>query len=110
LSNVTEANVCPDTLRCSDIFKEEENLCVRLAEPRPVGGYMDPQGLRKFDNFMEALLAMTIHMSGDGGMQDLPQAINDGRRHAGPRGRSAARRPAREIGGRRAAPPCFFSC
>eukprot|EP01052_Picozoa_sp_SAG31_P028110 SAG31_NODE_2685_length_5256_cov_2.839442_3_plen_1432_part_01 len=67
---------CPSTLQCAS---EGETRCAELASPRQIGGYMDPEGLRNFDNFLTSLMSMAVHMSADGGMQDMPQALADAR-------------------------------
>ena len=69
--NGTDTFHCPVTLQCA----EDANMCAKLHVPRAIGGYMDPEGMRGFDNIFAALMTMVVHMSGDGGMQDLPQAI-----------------------------------
>ena len=69
---------CPVTLQCAASADAKiVDSCAKFASPRPIGGYMDPQGLRSFDNFLSALISMVVHMSADGGMQDYPQALQD---------------------------------
>lgn len=69
---------CPSTLQCTtEQLGEGHAFCKEFSSPRQVGGYMDPLGKRNFDNIFSSMISMVVHMSSDGGMQDMPQALQD---------------------------------
>ena len=92
---------CPTTLKCYSERKTERNnegiqvgrspdltgweydkpiMCVeKIKDGKPVymGVGEDEYGTRSFDHVFQAFYSVFIHMSGDNGMQDLPNALFD---------------------------------
>ena len=77
-----ESWVCPISLQGSQpegqaaiCGEGEDSLCFQLNPPRALGA--DETGTRGFDSVPQAFMSMLVHMSGDGGMNEIPAALLD---------------------------------
>lgn len=69
---------CPNAVDCSKSADAAElTWCSAIAPPRFIRS--EAFGFTGFDNFVQAMLTMFVQMTGDGGMQDIPLALE----HAG---------------------------
>lgn len=73
-TNSTELFACPKTLACAKTARDNGDL-VQCIERDVLGVGEDETGSRSFDNFLSAFYTMFILLSGDNGMQDLPNAL-----------------------------------
>eukprot|EP01043_Picozoa_sp_COSAG02_P024531 COSAG02_NODE_1343_length_13161_cov_12.669959_1_plen_3095_part_00 len=73
-ANSTELLLCPNSLTCAK-NAQHDGTFVRCIERNVLEVGEDEMGTRSFDNFFSAFYTMFILLSGDNGMQDLPNAL-----------------------------------
>jgi hypothetical protein len=73
-TNTTKLEVCPQSLNCATAAKEAGTF-IRCIERDVLEVGEDGYGTRSFDNFFSAFYTMFILLSGDNGMQDIPNAM-----------------------------------
>eukprot|EP01043_Picozoa_sp_COSAG02_P017725 COSAG02_NODE_810_length_16920_cov_466.145286_3_plen_3115_part_00 len=73
-TNSTMLLLCPHSLTCAK-DAQDDNIFVRCIERGVLEVGEDGMGSRSFDHFFSAFYTMFILLSGDNGMQDLPNAF-----------------------------------